>query len=453
MKKIIALYALLALVIFQTGCKKFVEGYDVSPNDPADVNIEVLLTGAQVATFSNYTGNLARLPAVLTNQLAGRQFQFEDFHQYVIRETALDNEFQQLYNGGMINAEQLISKAGDENKYYRGIGRVIKALNLGLATDMWGDVPNSEALRGLEGEAQFNPAYDAQEIVLRDIQSSLDLAIQDFNSSDADNVKLPGEDDLIFGGDPVLWRNAARILKARYYNRLSKRDAAGSANSALAVLDEAYADGLSGSDGDMMAYFGEAANEWNQWYAFEQQRAGYLTMNQFFLDLLVGDPRLPLYATANGDGTYDDQQPIGPYYSGLSSPLPLLTYFEAKFIEAEAALRVNNKARAASAYNEAVKANLGKLGVADPAYVASHANETDATITLEKIMTQKYVAMFTQPEVWSDWRRTNLPALTPNAGATLTAIPRRITTPQTERLYNTKAVVTSDILTPVWWDE
>ena len=219
------------------------------------------------------------------------------------------------------------------------------------------------------------------------------------------------------------------------------------------MLDEAYADGLSGSDGDMMAYFGEAANEWNQWYAFEQQRAGYLTMNQFFLDLLVGDPRLPLYATANGDGTYDDQQPIGPYYSGLSSPLPLLTYFEAKFIEAEAALRVNNKARAASAYNEAVKANLGKLGVADPAYVASHANETDATITLEKIMTQKYVAMFTQPEVWSDWRRTNLPALTPNAGATLTAIPRRITTPQTERLYNTKAVVTSDILTPVWWDE
>ena len=31
--------------------------------------------------------------------------------------------------------------------------------------------------------------------------------------------------------------------------------------------------------------------------------------------------------------------------------------------------------------------------------------------------TQKHIAMFTQPEVWSDWRRTTFPTLTPNAGA------------------------------------
>ena len=452
MKKIIALYLLLGLVFFQTSCKKFVEGYDVSPNDPLDVNVEVLLTGTEVATFSNFTGNLARTAALLMNQMAGRQFQYEDLAQYVIRESAIDGDFQQLYNGGMVNAQELIEKAGDENKYYRGIGRILKALNLGLTTDLWGDVPNTEALKGIEGEAAFNPAYDTQENILRDIQSTLDLAIQDL-ADDASNVKVPGPDDLIFGGDPVKWRNAARILKARYYNHLSKRDGPGSAASALAALDAAYADGLTNNSGDLMAQFGEAANEWNQWYAFESQRAGYLTMNQFFVNMLAGDPRLPLYATANANGTFDDQQPIGPFYGSLNAPLPLVTYFEARFIEAEAALRANNKMRAAQAYNKAVTANLTKLGVADPGYLSTHANEDENSITMEKIMTQKYIAMFTQPEVWADWRRTNLPALTPNPDAEVASIPRRLTTAQSERLYNTKAIVIADLLKPVWWDE
>lgn len=450
MKKTLSIFTLLALAFFYSSCEKYVEGYDVSPNDPLDVNVEVLLTGTEVATFSNYTGNLARVPAVLMNQLAGRQFQFEDFQEYIIRESAVDNEFQQLYNGGMINAQALIEKAGDDNKIYRGVARVLKVMNIGLATDLWGDVPYSESLQGIEN---FNPAYDVQENILRDMQAELDLAIQDLNSDPASNVKVPGLDDLIFEGDAAKWRNAARILKARYYNRLSKRDPGGSATQALAALDAAYGDGFAGSGDDLMAYFGEAANEWNQWYAFEQQRAGYLTMNQFFLDVLAGDPRLPLYASENPSGGFDDQQPIGPYYAGVASSLPLVTYFEAKFIEAEAAFRANDKVRAAAAFNAAVTTNLTKLGVPDPTYLAANANETDATITLEKIMTQKYVAMFTQPEVWSDWRRTNLPTLTPNPDASVSAIPRRLITAQSERLYNSSAVVETDILKPVWWDQ
>lgn len=453
MKKTISIFTLLALAFFYSGCEKYVEGYDISPNDPLEVNVEVLLTGAEVATFSNYTTNLARIPAVLMNQLTGRQFQFQDIQEYIIRETTIDNEFQQLYNGGMVNAQQLIDKAGDDNKIYRGIGRVLKVMNIGLATDLWGDVPYSRALKGLEGEANFNPAYDTQENILRDMQADLEQAIQDLSSDPASNINLPGEDDLIFGGDVASWQNAAYVLKARYLNRLSKRDPQGSATQVLATLDAAYGNGLAGSDGDMMVFTGEAANEWNQWYAFEQQRAGYLTINQFFLDLLAGDPRLPLYVTPNDDGEFNDQQPIGPYYGNFDSPLPLVTYFEAKFIEAEAALRANDKARAAAAFNAAVTANLTKLGVPDPAYLAANANETAATITLEKIMTQKYIAMFTQPEIWTDWRRTNLPALTPHPNANVPDIPRRLTTAQSERLYNTSAVVVTNILQPVWWDE
>lgn len=422
----------------------------MSPNDPVDVNIEVLLTGTEVATFNNYTTNLARIPSVFMNQTAGRQFQYADLQEYLLIESTIDNEWQQLYNGGMINAQQVIDKAGDNFKYYRGIGYILKAMNLGLATDDWGDVPNLQALKGLEGEANFNPAYDAQENIYRDIQAWLDLAITDLNSPAADNTRVPSIDDLVFGGDPQKWRNVARILKARYYNHLSKRDPAASANQALAVLDAAYADGLDAADDDMQAYHDDSGNANNQWWDFEDNRTGYLTMNQFFIDLLTGDPRLPLYAVSP-----DDQSPVGPYYASQAAPLPLVTFFEAKFIEAEAALRLNTpagKVRAATADNEAITANLTKLGVADPAFLLLNASETDLTISLEKIMTQKYIAMFTQPEVWTDWRRTGFPVLTPNA-STITEIPRRMPTSQNERLYNAKATVVSDITQRVWWDQ
>jgi hypothetical protein len=68
-------------------------------------------------------------------------------------------------------------------------------------------------------------------------------------------------------------------------------------------------------------------------------------------------------------------------------------------------------------------------------------------------MTQKYVDLFTQPEVWADWRRTGLPALTPNPDAQLTEIPRRLITPVDERIYNTNAIIVSDMLQKVWWDQ
>jgi hypothetical protein len=448
MKKILAIMSLAALLVW-TGCTKYVEGFDVSPNSPSEVSLALLLSGAELSTVSTYTGQLARFSSVIVQQQAGRQFQYEDLQEYVITEASIDNEWQQIYNRGIVNARIMVDQAGDDNKIYRGIARVLEAMNLGIATDMWGNVPNTEAGKGIQGEAQFNPAYDGQESIIRDIQTKLDLAIADLTSDPADvasNKRVPGEDDFLFGGDGAKWANAARILKARYSNRLSKRDGAGSAAAALTALDAAYGAGYDGST-DLMALFGEAANEWNQWYAFNDGRGGYMTMSEEFLARLAGDPRLPLYASG------DASAPIADYYGAPASPLPLVTFFEAKFIEAEAALRAGNATRAADAYNAAVTANLTKLGVADAAYITANASETAATITLEKIMNQKYTAMFTQPEVWADWRRTGFPALTPNAGANIAGIPRRLPTAQNERLYNNKAVVNIDLLNPVWWDQ
>jgi hypothetical protein len=137
----------------------------------------------------------------------------------------------------------------------------------------------------------------------------------------------------------------------------------------------------------------------------------------------------------------------------MDSKIPLVSFVEMKFIEAEAKFIANDLDGAATAYNEAVVASVEQVtGTAIPAeFETSTASETNATISLEKIMTQKYNALVGQVEVYADWRRVEIPALTPFPGAS--GIPNRLPTPLDERLYNTNAIVVSDIFQPVWWDE
>lgn len=448
-------YIFLSMFLFGllfTSCKKYVEGEDISPNAPSTVTEGLLLSGLEVSTFSNYTGNLARIGSVMSQQSTGVLFQYEDLSKYDITETTIDNEWGQIYSRSLINADLLIEKAGDINKQYRGIARILKAMNLGLATDYWGDVPNKEALQGLN--ASYNAAFDSQESIIADIQQTLTDAIADLKSTT--DILTPGIDDYIFGGDASKWIMNAYVLKARYANRLSKIDPSGSATAALSALNDAYNAGFTSSANNMNALFGQNANEYNQWFGFNQDRAGYMTMGAPLMVMMnaISDPRLPFYATKDDNGDYSSKSAIGPKYGSSDSPLPLVTFVEAKFIEAEAHMRLNQANEAAPAYNAAVVASVLQVtGASDAAFEAAQASETSATIDMAKIMNQKYIAMFTQPETWADWRRTNIPALSPNSNAIIAGIPRRLPTAQQERLYNTKAVVTSDLLKPVWWDK
>jgi hypothetical protein len=72
---------------------------------------------------------------------------------------------------------------------------------------------------------------------------------------------------------------------------------------------------------------------------------------------------------------------------------------------------------------------------------------------METIMTQKYIAMFTQPEVWADYRRTGYPDLTPDPRGSINSIPQRYPTALDERLYNENMESITDLTTPVWWAE
>ena len=461
MKKL--LYLALPATLLFSSCANFVDGYEQSPNSPSQATLGLMLTSVEVATFSNYNGQLARLSSVMVQTQAGTQFQFEDIANYAIREGDNDNEWADIYSRAMLNAKTIIEQAGTTSPHYAGVGKVLLAMNLGLATDLWGDVPYTDALMGLEGESAFNPAYDSQESVYAAIETLLTDAVADL--AQANSLQSPSTDDLIFGGDLTKWTITAHVLAARYANHLSKRDPAGSAQRALAHLNDAYAAGLADPSSDCNAVFGTNGNELNTWYAFNQAREDYVKMGATLVNFMstINDPRLDEYAGTDDAGgisgtdlgtSNTTTSDIGAFFGTENSSLPMVTFVEAKFIEAEAALRANDAAAAAAAHNAAIIAHVNLVnGASDPTYEAAQASETAATISLEKIMTHKWVASFTQVESWTDWRRTGFPTLSPNPNVTLGGIPRRLPTPLTERLYNTNAPDNSDILAPVWWDQ
>jgi Starch-binding associating with outer membrane len=454
-----------AATLWFSSCGKFVDGYEISPNEPTESTPGLLLNVSQLQTFLAYSGELARISAIFTQHQSGTDFQYADYAAFGMQPGDYDNSWENIYSA-MLDAKTLSEKAGASNPYYRGMGKVLLAMNLGIATDTWGDVPYTEALLGQGENGNLNPKYDSQESIIQNIQILLSEAIIDFNTDEEANILIPDTDDMFFQGDMNNWIYTAYILKARYANRLSERNASGSATDALAYLDAAYAAGLSTSSTNCNAVFGNAGNENNQWYSFVfQERPGYMQMGKLFVDSLVSmnDPRLSAYANLDANGAYSgtpladfDQttSTIGTYFASANSKSPLVTYAEAKFIEAEAALRSGDAARAATAHNTAIITHIEFVtGATAPAtYVQNYANETNSTISLEKIIFQKYLAGFTQIECWVDWRRTGFPNLPMTPNARISAIPRRLQTPLTELNYNSNAPANRDLLAPVWWD-
>lgn len=450
---------MLAMAVLP-GCKKYLDDVVENPNNPTTATPASLLSAIEVATFANYTGNSARRAAILTQQMAGTDGQMIALANYQILEGDVTNEWNGIYTNAIVNCNLLVETFGDKSPYYSGIAKIFKALNIGLATDMWGDVPYTEAGLGLTGTV--NPKYDTQESILNGIQDLLTDAIADLAKAPETNSYFP-DADFVFAGDPASWTSTAWMLKARYANRLSKRDPAGSAAKVLEYLTNA---GLTGPENDANSIFGEGGNELNQWFAFESSRSGYIRMGVNFIDSMKAhsDPRLPFYAAPDENGEFTGSSvdpgianigasPIGPYYGSPSSVSPLMSYVEAKFLEAEAQMRSNNQDAAATAMNDAVKASVLQItGASDEAYETTYASETGSSISLEKIMTQKYYALFSQIEVWNDWRRTDFPVLTPNPSGQVSGIPTILPTSQDERLYNTNAVVVTNIISKVWWD-
>lgn len=443
------IFVLLALPI-TISCESELNSFNVSPNSPTSVTPDLLLSQTEVATFAIHTTGLARLSNMFTQHIAGTsEGQYGGYANYNIAENAVSNEWDAIYSDALINASLIQKDYGAENPYYSGIAKILTAINLSYATDFWGDVPYSDALEGLEGNSQ--PKYDKQEDIYNSLQSILSDAVSLLKKPTSSNINLPGADDFIFGGDIAKWIKTAYVLKARFAMRLENKD-----NAAKYIKMSNMGEG-----DDMQAIFTSDGNSKNQWAAFNNERGNYLKMGKFFIDLMssINDPRLPFMATKDDDGNYTGNAPedittttssnIGTFLSTDDKNVGIVTYVEAKFIEAEALL-ASNPTKAKEAFKEAVSISVKQVtGTENINFV----NSVISSVTKENIIKQKYIALFGSMEPYNDFRRTGFPKLKPNSNSSIKMIPLRLPTPQAQRLYNPNATIVSNLTTPVWWDK
>lgn len=438
-----------------TGCKWIDTDLNISPNSPTDVNMADLLPVVQSASGYAQGGDLSRFSTIPMQHLSGVNRQSFAFERYVINESDVNNLWSNSYVAVLKNAQIIIRKADELNApHYAGIAKVMTAHTLGSISAVWGDIPYSEALKG--DESNLTPSYDTQEAIYNTIQSLLNSAINDF--AQPAGAVAPAGRDLIHGGNPGKWTRTAVSLKARYALHLSKRNGYG---PVLQALNEGA---MADNDDNFRFRFGNNVNERNPIYQFDEQRADIRVGAQLVNMMAANnDPRIPSYCKPDANGGFtgsvvgsgnEDASFVGPHYASTNSPVYFMTYAETKFIEAEAKL-ATDPSGAAVAYYEGVAASLEQHGISDQAWLDANFIEDAASITLEKIINAKYIALFTNSEVWVDWRRTGLPTLqvAPNPATQDNQLPRRFVYPLGERLYNGGNMPSGvNQSTRVWWD-
>lgn len=131
------------------------------------------------------------------------------------------------------------NKANLVNK--QAIARILKAWAVSKLTDTYGDVPYSESCLP-QDQAIYNPKYDTQENIYKDLFKELKEAAAQLNP----DKESYGAADLIYGGDVNKWKKLANSLRLRLALRVRYVDEA-LAQTQLSDLTEA---GLMTSLGD-----------------------------------------------------------------------------------------------------------------------------------------------------------------------------------------------------------
>ncbi len=278
------------------------------------------------------------------------------------------------------------SEGGPQEGNYvtRGIAEILAAYNLAVLTDMYGDVPWTEAC---DYKVSMTPKIDKQELIYKDIMAYLEAAIADLQKGDKLGM---GDQDLIYKGNAASWLKTAYGLKARYTMRTMLRTA--DRNAAMqTVLDCIAKSYTSASEQCSYNMYNTGVNI-NPLFGFFWAREGIAASKSLF-DKLVErkDPRIgrmfmdPKSQTVISSATdpvlklakhADLEQGKSLYTTSLyvaaqTAPTHLLSYHELLFLKAEALIHLNKNAEALEVLKEAVIAGIANAEINTSAALAS----------------------------------------------------------------------------------
>jgi hypothetical protein len=387
-----------------SACTKDFEKMNENPNSPVNVPSINILTDAEQKAFSRQMGGWMQHTYLGVWCQQWCKVQYIDEDKYMPRD--MSGYFQETYVNELKNLTIVIDQATNKenNPSLAAAAKILRAWSFLYITDIWGDIPYTEALQGFSADGTLTPKYDTQESIYTDLSAQLEEANQTLTGT---TVNF-GSGDLIYGGDPVMWRKLANSLRLRLLNRAAGTpwtftyDMVGGTQvttdagpAAMATADATIATML----GDPGTYPVFESNDDNAQIFFPGLpyrnpifNTLYTRTDQAISETMVNwlkarnDPRIHIFAQPtpnsveagaidyvgfqNGRGVTSALFPeislLGTKIAYTeTAPLYMITFDEVEFIKAEYYMRAANDAAAQAAYEAGVAGSMERWGLAD----------------------------------------------------------------------------------------
>lgn len=484
--KYLSILSLILGLLIYSSCSDL-EEMNENPNVPLVVTPDLLLPNIIRESVNQVVNENWSIGNIVVQHMAKIQFVNDDRYGWGVRDGVWNTFYGALRD---VNNVLIISEEKGQNNYY-AIGLVMKSWMSAMLTDLYGNVPYTEAIKAKEGD--YFPAYDSQESIYAGIQADLKKANEMLGSS---TETVSG--DILFGGNLENWKKFANSLRLRYMMRISDRTDVSTQMKEIIENPDDYPVFSSNDDNACLTYTKAYPNQ----FPLHTSRVG--SFDEFRLSkhlgdtlLLLNDPRIKVFArpTAATEDTTEEFQVYAGIPNGLDDVTALtfsggaqnisrvgslfyedaitetgisvakgniMTYAELQFILAEAAFKGWISGSAQIYYEEGIEAAFNMFALDVPAdYLTSTNVLYDNANALQQIGLQKWIAFFFNGlEAWSDWKRTGIPQITPGpANLNENKVPVRYVYPLSEQSLNEenriKAVEVQgpdDINTHVWFD-
>lgn len=475
-KKIIYGLGIATTVLAFQSCDKIKDFKDTNtnPNQTTSPIPSALLTNVE----SNMGANLV-FDAGGANTGAGLYGQYFSETQYteVSRYGKPNYNYDAYYVGPLEDLQNIINYNTDpatagtaatfgSNKNQIAIARILKAQYVKFLTDVTGDLPYVNALKGQSGV--ITTTYDAQQTIYTDLIKELKEAVDQFDNGPT------VQGDIIFSGDVSKWKKYGNSLRLLIAINMMKVDANAAKTEFLSALGHSGGVISTNADNVVINYPGGTfPNPFYNYYNITQRFD--FAESKTMTDILTAgtDQRINAYGSSSKGFPYgltrddaiafansnpDWAMILNDAYRQTNSPLVVLSAGYINLVRAEAAARGWTTESVATLVSNGINASFQQWGQSGADAVIT-ATGTDLT----KIVTQEWIAGYPNgKEAWNIFRRTGIPALVPAPGQT--AIPRRAPYGTNDYSYNAGNVATAAATYTVngvpdsqygriWWDK
>lgn len=433
-KNIIRMIA-LSVALLASSCMDTWTELNIDPNQPSVVPASNIFGSGMTVVASQLFGE--RIGIYYTGTWSG-QLAAIGAGDYEFRVDINNGQWDNLYRGMAYFEDARKNAIKEGNTNLVAVSLIMKAFTAQQVSDMWGDIPYSQAFL-LEEQEILNPEFDTHKEVYTKILAELEEA----NAMLSPTAGTIGVGDFLYNGDVMKWKKFANSLKLRVAMRMSLVEPQAAAQVIAQVLGNPSSFPIieTNADNAYLRWPGIATNNIEPWRA----RLGaptnkvdqYRTNHDLIAPLIaMDDPRLPVYSDRNVNGVYNGYK-MGPGQTG--NPLntqnnvshignrfgyddkgfsPFMNAAQVSFIKAEALERgLVSGASAQEAYEKGITLSMEENGIAAnqvAAYLQNNhvAWNAGGTSNLEKIRMQNWIALFKQSvEAWAEVRRTDVPQL------------------------------------------